>query len=232
MLPIKGFLKTTLVDYPGKVAATIFIGGCNFRCPFCHNADLVLKPDFTDEVSKASILDYLKEKRKWLDAVCITGGEPTLYPGLINLISELKELGLLVKLDTNGSNPQMVNDLLKKELIDYIAVDIKTSKNKYKKAIGSDFDFKNLEEVRDLLVNSTIDYEFRTTAVPNFVDEEDFIEIADFIKGAKLYSIQQYCNAKAMIDPNMKTVEPYSKEQLEKYKKIVEKTVDEVKVIA
>ena len=135
---ICGLNKTTLLDYPGKVAATVFLGGCNFRCPFCQNGSLVLAPQEEPEIQLEKLWTFLEKRRGILDGVCVTGGEPTLSPQLPELLEKIKELGYLVKLDTNGSNPEVVDELLKKRLVDYIAMDVKTSKEEYKKVAGTE----------------------------------------------------------------------------------------------
>ena len=190
---ICGFNKLTMVDFDGKMSATIFLGACNFRCPFCHNSSLVLDPNDNDKVSFNEIYDYLKLRRGILEAVCITGGEPTLYPDLKEMIVKIKELGYLVKLDTNGTNPGIVKELYKEGLIDYVAMDIKNSYSKYpittgKKSIDND----PLKESIEFLISSGIDYEFRTTLVKELHTLSDIKDIALMIKGAKKYYLQQF----------------------------------------
>src|SRR3989338_2765465 len=133
MLPIKGLQKTSLIDYPGKVVCTIFLAGCNFRCPYCQNPDLIENPDKLPDIKEEEIIGYLKKRRKWLDGICISGGEPTIHNGLVDFIKKIKEENFLVKLDTNGVNPNMIKELLNNELIDFISMDIKRSLDKYEK---------------------------------------------------------------------------------------------------
>lgn len=197
---IRGFNKTTLLDYPGHIAATIFLGGCNFRCPFCHNASLVLAPDSQGIITKDEVFTTLRKRVGILEGVCITGGEPCLYPGLVDFIKEIKSLGFLVKLDTNGSNPHMISDLLNLNLIDYVAMDIKNSKEKYGLTTGlKTVNINKISESVSFLLKSNIDYEFRTTAVKGFHDLEDFISIGKWIQGASAYYLQAFRDSDDLI---------------------------------
>ncbi len=199
---ILGLQKTTLLDYPGKVASTIFTGGCNFRCPYCHNRDLVMPPSDVISYSNDEIFDHLIQKKKVLDGVCITGGEPTLHKDLPEFITKIKDLGLLVKLDTNGSNPDMISSLLEQKLIDYIAMDIKHSKEKYNTiACMNNFDIAPFEASVDIIKNSTIDYEFRTTIMKECHDDEDIISIGEWLRGSKAYFLQSYRESEQVINP-------------------------------
>lgn len=208
--PVKfhGLQKTTLLDYPGHVAATLFTGGCNFRCPFCHNADLVLNPGVQPEIPPEDIMAFLRKRQGILDGVCITGGEPTLQPDLENFIREVRELGYLVKLDTNGYRPEVLGQLLEKGLLDYVAMDIKASKESYARAVGLDhraqssesgsgtdtagFSIENIEKSVKLLKGSSIDYEFRTTVVKGIHTIGEFEEIGKWLSGCKAYYLQGF----------------------------------------
>ena len=198
---ILGFQKTTLLDYPHKLAATIFFGGCNFRCPFCHNAELVTQ-NALPELSHDAILAYLKKRTGILEGVCITGGEPTLSKGLPDFIHKIKNLGLLVKLDTNGSNPSMLKELMQTHTIDYVAMDIKNSPEKYEATAGAKVNLSNIQESIDLLLTATIPYEFRTTVVRELHTEEDFIKIGQWLQGASQYYLQNFVNSDRLICPN------------------------------
>ena len=190
---ICGFNKLTMVDFDGKMSATIFLGACNFRCPFCHNSSIVLDVNDSERVSFDEIYDYLKKRKGILEAVCITGGEPTLYPDLKEMIKTIKELGYLVKLDTNGTNPKIVKELYNEGLIDYVAMDIKNSLSKYPITTGKkSIDVEPLKESIEFLINSGIDYEFRTTLVKEFHTLSDIKDIAVMVKGAKRYYLQQF----------------------------------------
>ena len=199
---ILGLQKTTLLDYPGKIASTIFTGGCNFRCPFCHNRDLVLTPADALAYSSDEIFDHLHKKAKILDGVCITGGEPTLHKDLPDFIKQIKDLGLLVKLDSNGTNPKMLDNLIEEGLIDYVAMDIKHSKIKYNSiACMENFDLKPIEESVEILKAGIIDYEFRTTIIKECHDYNDMEEIGQWLSGAKAYYLQSYKESEQVINP-------------------------------
>ncbi len=188
---IKGFSKLTLLDYPGKVAATVFTGGCNFRCPFCHNASLVERAAAVDSIPEDEVISTLSKRVGILDGVCITGGEPTLLPDLPEFIAKIKALGYAVKLDTNGTRPEAVRALISQHLVDKVAVDIKNSPEKYALTVGHEFfDLGAIRETVKLLMESGIDYEFRTTAVHELHTVSDFTAIGEWIAGAKEYYIQ------------------------------------------
>ena len=191
-MKICGFNKTTLLDYPGCVAATIFLGGCNFRCPFCHNGDLVLKSGQMTGYEEKEVLAFLKKRRNVLEGVCITGGEPTLHAELPEFISKIKELGYLVKLDTNGSNPEMLKSLVKEKLIDYVAMDVKAPLTKYEKACGVAVDVEKIKQSVEFLKQGEIPYEFRTTVVKELHTGEDILEIGRYLGGASKYFLQSY----------------------------------------
>jgi len=196
---IHGLQKTTLLDYPGHVAATIFTGGCNFRCPFCHNGDLVLNPGGTPQIPMEEIMAFLQKRQGILDGVCITGGEPTLQLDLEDFIRGVRGLGYLVKLDTNGYRPEVLERLLEEGLLDYVAMDVKASKDNYARAVGldcmnskSDFVIEKIERSVELLQNSSIDYEFRTTVVKGLHTIEEFEEIGRWLAGCKAYYLQGF----------------------------------------
>ena len=234
MVEIKAVQKVSLLDYPGKVSAIIFLGGCNFRCPFCYNVDIVLNPEKIVSIDEKIVLEFLKKRKKFLDGVCITGGEPTIHKDLPEFIRKIKALGLLVKLDTNGYEPEMLKKLLDKKLIDYVAMDIKTSLNKerYSKAAGINVDLSRIKKSIDLIRKSKVDYEFRTTVVPGLVNENDLIEIARALKGSKRYVLQQFLNDKKMIDKRFNKVKPYPQKVLEKFLKLVQPFFKEVELRA
>lgn len=229
---IKGLQKTTLLDYPGKVAATVFLGGCNMRCPFCHNMDIV-KPDIEDEgdYSVSEILDFLKSRKGILDGVCITGGEPTINPDLPDFIARVKELGYSVKLDTNGTNPDMVKSLVQNGLIDYVAMDIKSSPAMYEAASGTDgIKLVNIKETVDYLIgvkSGDFDYEFRTTVVDAFHNREVMEDIGKLIKGAGKYYLQGFVDSEYVPDHSLKEV---SKEELSEFVKIMSAYVKKAEI--
>ncbi len=224
---INGFIGVSLIEYPDKISSVIYTSPCNFKCPFCHNPGLVkANPDIIDE---NEILHDLKERASFITGVCITGGEPLLQDDLINFLLEIKSYGLLVKMDTNGYLPEKLNILVKEKLIDYVAMDIKTSLKNYNKATGINIDVSKIADSIKIVMNSEIDYEFRTTVVPGIVNENDFEEIGKLIKDAKLFSIQQFENT-LTLDENFRNIKPYSEDILRKFSKIMKKYVKNVKI--
>jgi pyruvate formate lyase activating enzyme len=218
-MQINGFSKTTLLDYPKHLAATIFLGGCNMRCPFCHNASLVTGVTSQPIIPEQEVLSYLIKRKGILEGVCITGGEPSLYPDLIEFIAKIKVLGLKVKLDTNGTNPKMIKSLVADRLIDYIAMDIKNSKEKYSTTVGlSDFNLEPIIESVNFLLTSTLDYEFRTTIVKEYHTEEDMLSIGKWLFGAKAYFLQSYTDSGDILLPGLHN---HPKETLEEYVRLL-----------
>ena len=197
---IKGFQKTTLLDFPEKVACTVFTGGCNFRCPFCHNASLVTHIDTNSVIEENEVFDYIKRRRGILDGVCITGGEPMLQKDISDFCQKIHDLGLLVKLDTNGSFPERLKALIDKRLIDYVAMDIKNSPTEYSRTCGIDTLPAGVEKSIDLLMNSNIDYEFRTTVVRELHTKKSMEELAMRISGAKRYFLQTFTDSGDLIE--------------------------------
>ena len=225
---ICGFEKMSMVDYDGKICATIFLGNCNFRCPFCHNSSLVLNYQDIDKYTLDEILSYLRKRSGIIEAICITGGEPTMYPDLEEIITEIKKLNLLVKLDTNGSNPKVVKSLVEKGLIDYIAMDIKNSFVKY--PITTSIINLNMDKIKesiDYIMNCGVDYEFRTTLVKEFHNLDDIKDIALMIKGAKKYIMQCFVDNGECLKQGLHMV---SKEDAEGYKVVLEKYVQKVEL--
>lgn len=194
-MKICGLQKTTLLDYPGHVAATIFLGGCNFRCPFCHNSGL-LGNDAEEAMTRDELFTFLKRRRAILEGVCITGGEPTLSDGLEEFICEIKEMGYLVKLDTNGSKPHVLKNLAEKGLLDYVAMDIKAGRANYPRVTGAPgVQIETIEESAAFLMKGTLPYEFRTTVVKELHDEQDFLDIRVWLKGCAHYYLQSYVDS-------------------------------------
>ncbi len=229
-LAIKGFQKTTLVDYPGKIACTIFLPNCNFKCGFCHNRDLVLNPGSLPTIKEEEILDYLKEKKKWLDAVCISGGEPLLHKKLTDFLEKIKAIRYLTKIDTNGTVPDFLKELIDKNLVDYIAMDIKNSLEDYDKVTGVNADIEKIKQSINIIKNSGKNYEFRSTVVPDIHTKEDIKKIGELLKGSKRFAIQNFKPAKEVIDPKYKDVKPFSKEELEEFKEILKDYIEEVEI--
>ncbi|MFA6866184.1 MAG: anaerobic ribonucleoside-triphosphate reductase activating protein [Clostridia bacterium] len=203
-MKIKGLQKLTLLDYPEKTACTIFTGGCNFRCPFCHNASLVFTRNGEDDIEEEEVLKHLIKRKSVLDGVCITGGEPLLQNDIEEFIKKVKDLGYLVKLDTNGYNPEKLESLLNNNLLDYIAMDIKNSLEKYAITAGiNNFDKEKIKRSIALIKNSNIDYEFRTTVVAEFHTVEDFDDIGKIIANAKAYYLQNFVDSGDLIGSNL-----------------------------
>lgn len=193
-MKILGFQKLSLLDYPEKVACVIFTGGCNFCCPFCHNASLVNQK--VDCIDENEIFDYLIKRKKMLDGVCITGGEPLLQKDIEVFIKKIKALGFLVKLDTNGSFPNKLKNLVENKLVDYVAMDIKNCKDKYAQTCGvKNMRLDNIEESVNYLLNGKVEYEFRTTIVKDFHTKQDILKIAQSIKKAKKYYLQGFVDS-------------------------------------
>ncbi len=218
----------TLIDYPGKLAATVFTVGCSFRCPFCHNPGLVLNSQFTaHNVLEKEFLDFLKKRQGKLEGVCITGGEPTIQPDLVNFIQKIKRLGFLVKLDTNGTRPDVLKKLLDLKLLDFVAMDIKNQLKKYDQTTGVKGDKERIKLSVDLIRNSRVPYEFRTTVVPGIHMEKDFLAIAEWISGTRNYYLQEYRELK-ILDPKLKKKTKGKKIDLEKIKTKIEKYFGQV----
>ncbi|MBO5356628.1 MAG: anaerobic ribonucleoside-triphosphate reductase activating protein [Clostridia bacterium] len=220
---IGGFQKMTMLDYPGKVACTIFTYGCNFRCPFCHNATLVI--DEAELFSEDEILAYINKRKGILDGVCISGGEPLLQPDIFEFISKIKETGLLVKLDTNGSYPDKLKEAIDRGLIDYVAMDIKTSKENYSRVCDVNVKIEDIEKSVQILLENKVDYEFRTTVVREMHTREDFEKISSWIKGAKRYFLQCFKDNENLIGNNLSA---YTASELESFLEVLKCNINEV----
>lgn len=235
-MEIKGFVNLSLIDWDGKLSSVIFLPNCNFRCPFCYNITLVLHPERIETIPFEHVDEYLKKQKGWIDGVCITGGEPTLHSNLPNLCLELKEMGFLVKVDTNGTNPMMVKELIDKEIIDYIAMDIKAplTIEKYSKAIGVNAErfLGKVEETVRILLGTKMDYEFRTTVVPTLHEKEDIKEICDGIKDCRKYVLQKFdvSLGKTTINPSFSKLKPFTDEEMETFLTIAQSLLPNVKL--
>jgi pyruvate formate lyase activating enzyme len=220
-MEIGGFQKTTLIDYPGKVACTVFTSGCNLRCPWCYSKELVLPEEVEKhpKILEKEIVSFLEGRKGLLQGVVICGGEPTTQKDLARFISEIKKMGFSVKLDTNGSNPKILKELIDKKLIDYVAMDVKVPKEKYQEVLGISGDI--IEESIKILENSGLDFEFRTTIVPTIHEKEDIISIAKWIGGGEKYFIQNFKPQKT-IDPAFEKIKGFSKEEMEEIKESIE----------
>lgn len=222
-MKIYGLNKTTLLDYPGKVAAVIFLGGCNFRCPFCQNSTLVLNPSAQPEIPVKEVLSFLKKRQGILDGVCVTGGEPTLSPDLPELLQEIRTLGYPIKLDTNGTHPELLKTLAEQNLIQMTAVDIKACPDNYPSLCGLVHpDLDAVKETVEFLKNGALDYEFRTTVVRELHSEKDFIEIGQWLTGAKAYYLQAYRDSEEVLQPGFSS---YTQKELEHFREILKRTI-------
>ena len=221
-----GLQKLTLLDYPEKVACTVFCSGCNFRCPFCHNPALATGNESILDYSFSDIISFLESRNKKLDGICITGGEPLLYEETIELAERAKYMGFLVKIDTNGSNPERLRTVIEKRIADYIAMDIKNAPVKYEMTSGS----KMLEQVKEsvsYLLQDKVDYEFRTTVTGNLHTAADFEKIGQWIAGAKRYFLQKFVDSGSILNGNSEDFE-VSLEKMKEYKNIVRNDIPSV----
>ncbi len=220
-----GFQKMTMLDFPNKVACIVFTGGCNFRCPFCHNALLVTQ---TDNViyEESEILDYLKKRKGLLDGICISGGEPLLQIGLEDFLIKVREIGLQIKIDTNGSFPARLKSLVEKGLVDYVAMDIKNCKEKYPQTVGTkSVDIQKIEDSVEFLLQGKVDYEFRTTVVSGLHEAQDFEKIGKWISGAKKYFLQNFVDSGNLIESGLCAV---SLDKLKEFQEIAKPYVEKI----
>lgn len=230
LVKIKGWQKTSLIDFPENVSSVIFLAGCCFRCGYCHNPDLVLYHDRLEDIDEASLLKELEKKKGIIDGIVVSGGEPTMYNDLPQFIFKIKELGFLVKLDTNGSNPLMLKQLIDNGLLDYVAMDVKASIERYPEVVGRKIDLRLIKESIDILKKSKVDYEFRTTVVPGLVEEEDVVKIGAFLNGAKKFVIQNFRGEVNLVDNRYKHIKPFSGSELEKIKEKISNNFGHVEI--
>lgn len=219
-IEIRGMVETSLLDWDGMIVSTLYTPYCNFRCPYCQNSSLIFNPEKYPLMSFKVISSYLQGHKGWIDGICLTGGEPTLFEDLLEFIKEVGNLGFLVKLDTNGTNPEVLKVALEEKLISYIALDIKAPLNfkAYKEPAGIKNEdlLKRVEESIKIIMGSSIDYEFRTTVVPNLHKREDIEEIARYIRGAKRYILQNFVPQETL-DPEYLKIKPYPLEVIKEF---------------
>jgi pyruvate formate lyase activating enzyme len=226
-----GLQKLTLIDYPGHIAATVFTVGCNFRCPFCHNPELVFGSVYpTSGTLEKEFFELLKNRKDKLEGVCITGGEPTIQPDIVDFIRKIKNLGYKVKLDSNGTRPDILRQLFSEKLLDFVAMDIKNFPEKYTETANSKIDIERIKLSVDLIRNGGIDYEFRTTAVPGLHKEEDFTGIGKWLEGSKKYVLQAFEDKGKILDPSLKKKTKGKNLDLEKIAKNIEKYFGKVEI--
>lgn len=225
MMIIKGFNKTTLLDYPGKVACMIFVSNCNFRCPFCYNYKAL---EEAEEIKDTDILKFLRKRKGQLDGVVITGGEPTMQQGLVPFINIIKGLGYQIKLDTNGTNPELLEELILDRKIDYVAMDVKSCLSKYPQVCGNPYvNTDNIWNSIQLIKNSGIEYEFRTTVTDDNITEEDFTELCEMISGCSKYYIQRFQRTQYVLNQDCKVP---SDEKLQKFLEIAKQYIENVSI--
>ncbi|MGQ9802092.1 MAG: anaerobic ribonucleoside-triphosphate reductase activating protein [Candidatus Saccharicenans sp.] len=227
MVEIKGLEKFASRDFPGQISSTVFVGGCNFRCPFCHNADLVLNPGRLPSLDLNLFLSYLDSRKGWLDGLCLSGGEPLLHEDIEVLARVIKDRGFLVKLDTNGSFPDRLEYLIKQGLVDWVAMDIKGPLARYQEIVRAKVDPEKINRSQELIRHSGLPYIFRTTVVPGLHTENDLLEIAAWLKGARCFQLQQFV-AQNTVDPEFLKREPYPAEVLRRWAEELRPYFDEV----
>ena len=225
-IPIKGFLETSFLDWPGKIVSVVFLPFCNFRCPYCQNSKLILQPHLLKTIPESHILKRLEAFEGWIDGVCITGGEPTIHKSLPDFITIFKQRRFLVKLDTNGSSPSMVKDLLDKNLIDCIAMDVKAplEDGLYSRLIGTTFDVNKLRESIEVIRNSAIETIFRLTVVPNLLTEEDIYRVARELAPVKKFTLQQF-SPENSLEPQLRGLSPWPQKELDRVQQRVDKII-------
>ena len=230
---ISGLQKMTLLDYPGKIACTVFLQGCNFRCPFCHNSDLLGK-SILPPITRETLIAFLEKRKGLLDGVCVTGGEPTLSPQLPDLLKQIKQMGFAVKLDTNGYRPDVLKELVEAGIVDYVAMDIKNSPSKYPQTAGiSQLQLETIQQSIGYLLSGAVEFEFRTTVVKEFHEESDFVEIGEWLReisplsSAKRYFLQAFVDRESVLSAGLHSP---NKAQMERFAAVLGSYVDQVSI--
>jgi len=226
VVKIAGFQKNSFIDYPGKIASVVFLGGCNMRCYFCHNFEILTQKSNVKDFNE--VIAELEEQLEFIDAVVVSGGEPTLHPHIREILQKIKDLGVLIKLDTNGSNPEMLREFVESNMVDYVAIDVKCAFDREKivqgiTALGN----KILQSIDYLIGQDKVDYMFRTTLAPA-LDEDDLLAIAEMIKGAKTYQLQQFIPNENSEESCFGGLQPFTKQQVEEFAKLFEGKVEKV----
>ncbi len=219
-IDIRGVLRTSMLDFPGKLSCVVFTNTCNFRCPFCYNPELALGKPSEPQVPVSEFFSFLESRKDWLQGVAITGGEPTLHKGLSDFCRKIKELGFDVKLDSNGFSPEILENLFSQNLVDYIAMDIKSSRENYEKAAGISLDTDIIERSISLIKEKAPDYEFRTTVIPGFVGEKELLSIGNWLSDsgtAKRFFLQQFKSDSRMIDSSLEGKNSFSPDELKSF---------------
>lgn len=229
MVEIKGLEKFSPKDFPGYISSTVFLGGCNFRCPFCHNSDLVLRPEILPTFPLDYFLSFLDSRKGWLEGICISGGEPLLQDDLETLLILIKDRNLLVKIDINGSFPSRLEDLIQKRLIDHIAMDVKAPLKRYQEVTRATVNEEDIVRSVDIIKNSGLGYVFRTTLVPGLVGPEDIKKICQMLDGAKIFQLQQFVPLNTL-DSHYLQKKPYRREEVQGFARIAEPYFSEVRI--
>ncbi|MCT4592495.1 MAG: anaerobic ribonucleoside-triphosphate reductase activating protein [Candidatus Gracilibacteria bacterium] len=228
---IAGVHRLTLLDFPGITACTVFTAGCNFRCPYCHNSEMVFPERFPEQMIPDGVFfNFLKKRQGLLEGVCITGGEPTMQKDLGDFVRQIKEFGFKVKLDTNGTNPNLLEELYGEGLLDYVAMDIKSAPDNYDEIAGVSVVFENIERSRDLIMNSGVDYEFRTTVLPRFHNIERVRGIGEFIRGAKRHYLQQFRGVEFCLDESFANERSFGLGEMEELAECMREYVERCEV--
>lgn len=229
MVEIKGLEKFAPKDFPGFIASTVFLPGCNFRCPYCHNSGLVLRPETYATIPTGFFLAYLDSRQGWLEGICVSGGEPLLAAGLEELLSVIKERKMLVKLDTNGSRPEKMKRLIEAKLVDWLAMDVKAPLSRYGEVTRSAVAPEEIARSVEIIAASGLDYMFRTTVVPGLVGEKDILEIARWLAGSRIFQIQQFSPVDTL-DRNFEQIQPFSRDEIHRLEELARPYFDEVRV--
>ncbi len=226
MIEIKGFLETSFLDWPGKICSVLFLPGCNFRCPYCHNHPLIFRPEQYSTIPLEEIIDRTRSLKNWIDGICLTGGEPTLHADLPSLIREIKRHNLLIKLDTNGSNPRMLEKLIEAEEIDFVSMDVKAPLTPfhYSRATGLPVNLKPILESIEILKKGRVEVEFRMTVVPGLHKEDDIKNLGSQLRAGHRLILQNF-NPENPLDPSLKNIPPYDSKGLKKIEKEVQEMV-------
>ncbi len=226
-MKILGHIKSSFIDYPGKVATVIFLGGCNFKCGYCHNPALV--KNIGEEIPQQTFINFLEKRKRFIDGVCISGGEPTLYDELYELAKKIKEAGYEIKLDTNGTNPKMIEKLIKDKLVDYVAMDIKGPQNRYEEITNVKVAYEEIQRSIKILKESEIDYEFRTTIHKEILAQTDMVVIAKHLTGAKKFTIQNFKRQSHVLD-NEKQYTAYTDDELDEIHDAMTGHIQKIKI--
>ncbi|MBN2645716.1 MAG: anaerobic ribonucleoside-triphosphate reductase activating protein [Desulfuromonadaceae bacterium] len=228
-MAIKGFQGTSLLDYPGRIASLVFFSGCNLRCPYCHNPSLVLTPEEHEDIPLADVVEMLRQRRAFIDGLVVSGGEPTLDPLLRPLLEAVKKLGLLVKLDTNGTRPTLLQELVERQLVDFVSLDVKTAPGRYGELAPAPVPLALLAQSVEVLKAAPVEVEFRTTCMPGLVEEEDIAAMGALLRGASTWTLQQFVAEHALCDTARRT-SAHSDEQIRLFAQQARNYVEQVQV--